>query len=131
MSQHYIHQMALCVHNHADVLPNDTSVELPSYACLLGNILESSRVALSQPDCSFELVSSPMKFFWKCIIFCLFSFFRLLFYESAGYFFFDLSKLKSSFRHYWCNYYSNLICTLACLYSYQFYEMISYLNTTV
>ncbi|KAL6193597.1 hypothetical protein ACLB2K_034681 [Fragaria x ananassa] len=55
LSQHYIHQMALCVHNHADVLPNDTSVELPSYACLLGNILESSGVALSQPDRSFEL----------------------------------------------------------------------------
>ncbi|KAK9934026.1 hypothetical protein M0R45_021191 [Rubus argutus] len=55
LNQHYIHQMALCVHNHADVLPNDTSVELPSYACLLGNILESSGVALSQPDCSFEM----------------------------------------------------------------------------
>ncbi|XP_050375233.1 E3 ubiquitin-protein ligase UPL6 [Argentina anserina] len=55
LSQHYIHQMALCMHNHADVLPNDTSVALPSYACLLGNILESSGVALSQPDCSFEL----------------------------------------------------------------------------
>jgi hypothetical protein len=52
--------MALCVHNHADVLPNDTSVELPSYACLLGNILESSGVALSQPDCSFEMVTAPL-----------------------------------------------------------------------
>ncbi|CAL8991067.1 unnamed protein product [Prunus brigantina] len=55
MSQHYIRQMALCVQNHAHVLPNDTSIELPGYACLLGNILESSGVALSQPGCSFEM----------------------------------------------------------------------------
>lgn len=60
MSQHYIRQMALCVQNHAHVLPNDTSndtsIKLPGYACLLGNILESSGVALSQPGCSFEMV---------------------------------------------------------------------------
>ncbi|KAJ4721951.1 E3 ubiquitin-protein ligase UPL6-like protein [Melia azedarach] len=55
MSQHYIHQMALCVANHANVLPNETSIELPGHACLLGNILETAGVALSQPDCSFEM----------------------------------------------------------------------------
>ncbi|KAH9766335.1 E3 ubiquitin-protein ligase UPL6 [Citrus sinensis] len=54
-SQHYIHQMALCVQNHANVLPHEVSMELPGYACLLGNILETAGVALSQPDCSFEM----------------------------------------------------------------------------
>ncbi|KAJ0092761.1 hypothetical protein Patl1_24814 [Pistacia atlantica] len=55
MSQHYVHQMALCVQNHANVLPNDKSIELPGYACLLGNVFETAGVALSQPDCSFEM----------------------------------------------------------------------------
>uniref|UniRef100_A0A2P2KLS9 HECT-type E3 ubiquitin transferase n=1 Tax=Rhizophora mucronata TaxID=61149 RepID=A0A2P2KLS9_RHIMU len=55
LSQHYIHQMALCVKNHVNVLPNDISAEYPGYACLLGNMLETAGVALSQPDCSFEL----------------------------------------------------------------------------
>ncbi|XP_050130421.1 E3 ubiquitin-protein ligase UPL6-like isoform X9 [Malus sylvestris] len=55
LSQHYINQMSLCVKNHADVLPKDASVELPGYACLIGNILESSGVALSQTDCSFQM----------------------------------------------------------------------------
>ncbi|KAL5782068.1 hypothetical protein ACOSP7_007097 [Xanthoceras sorbifolium] len=57
MSQHYIHQMALCVKDHTNVLPNDISIELPGYACLLGNILETAVVALSQPDCSFQMAT--------------------------------------------------------------------------
>ncbi|XP_023910665.2 E3 ubiquitin-protein ligase UPL6 [Quercus suber] len=55
LSQHYLHQMAFCVQNCANVLPNDISPEYPGYACLLGNILETAGVALSQPNCSFEM----------------------------------------------------------------------------
>ncbi|XAR49722.1 Ubiquitin--protein ligase [Bertholletia excelsa] len=55
LSEHYIHQMALCVQNHANVLPNDISTEFPGYACLLGNLLETAGVAFSQPDCSFDM----------------------------------------------------------------------------
>ncbi|KAJ8766404.1 hypothetical protein K2173_022463 [Erythroxylum novogranatense] len=55
LSEHYIHQMALCVKNHANVLPNDISFEYPGYACLLGNMLETAGVALSLPDCSFGM----------------------------------------------------------------------------
>lgn len=51
-----MHQMVLCVQNRPSVLPVDISNEFPSYACLLGNMLESAGVALSQPDCSFEMV---------------------------------------------------------------------------
>ncbi|XP_057472155.1 LOW QUALITY PROTEIN: E3 ubiquitin-protein ligase UPL6-like [Actinidia eriantha] len=54
LNEHYIHQMALCVQNHAYVLPNDISTEFPSYACLLGNLLETAGVAFSQPDSSFD-----------------------------------------------------------------------------
>ncbi|GKV52758.1 hypothetical protein SLEP1_g59326 [Rubroshorea leprosula] len=55
LSQHYINQMALCVQNHANVLPSDVVPVFPGYACLLGNILETAALALSQPDCSFEM----------------------------------------------------------------------------
>ncbi|XP_010549016.1 PREDICTED: E3 ubiquitin-protein ligase UPL6 [Tarenaya hassleriana] len=55
LSQHYIHQMAFCVQNLANVLPADMSSEFASYACLLGNTLETASVALSQPNCSFEM----------------------------------------------------------------------------
>ncbi|KAJ9154641.1 hypothetical protein P3X46_027959 [Hevea brasiliensis] len=55
LSQHYVHQMALCVQGHANVLPNDVSAKYPGYACLLGNMLETAGVSLSQPDCSFEM----------------------------------------------------------------------------
>ncbi|XP_075654169.1 E3 ubiquitin-protein ligase UPL6 [Castanea sativa] len=55
LSQHYLHQMAFCVQNCANVLPNDISTEHPGYACLLGNILETAGDALSQPNCSFEM----------------------------------------------------------------------------
>ncbi|KDP27971.1 hypothetical protein JCGZ_19051 [Jatropha curcas] len=55
LSQHYIHQMAVCVQGHANVLPDDVSAEYPGYACLLGNMLETAGVSLSLPDCSFEM----------------------------------------------------------------------------
>ncbi|XP_030974239.1 E3 ubiquitin-protein ligase UPL6 [Quercus lobata] len=55
LSQHYLHQMAFCVQNCANLLPNDISAEFPGHACLLGNILETAGVALSQPNCSFEM----------------------------------------------------------------------------
>ncbi|PSR92481.1 E3 ubiquitin-protein like [Actinidia chinensis var. chinensis] len=55
LNEHYIHQMALCVQNHANVLPNDISTEFPSYACLLGNLLETAGVAFSRPDSSFDM----------------------------------------------------------------------------
>lgn len=57
--------MALCVQNHANVLPHEVSMELPGYACLLGNILETAGVALSQPDCSFEMVRNVFIFFFN------------------------------------------------------------------
>ncbi|OVA16717.1 IQ motif [Macleaya cordata] len=53
--EHYIHQMALCVHSHANVLPDDISREFPGYACLLGNMLEIAGIALSRPNCSFDM----------------------------------------------------------------------------
>ncbi|XP_043725409.1 E3 ubiquitin-protein ligase UPL6-like isoform X2 [Telopea speciosissima] len=55
MSKHYIHQMALCVHGHVNILPDDLSQEFPGYACLLGNILETAVVALSQLNSSFDM----------------------------------------------------------------------------
>ncbi|KAL6978059.1 E3 ubiquitin-protein ligase upl6, partial [Sarracenia purpurea var. burkii] len=55
LNEHYIHQMALCVQNHPNVLPDDMSTEFPSYACLLGNILETAGVSFSQSDCSFDM----------------------------------------------------------------------------
>ncbi|RVW26481.1 E3 ubiquitin-protein ligase UPL6 [Vitis vinifera] len=55
LSEHYIHQMALCVQNHTNVLPDDISADFPGYACLLGNILETASVFFSQPDCSLDM----------------------------------------------------------------------------
>ncbi|TKY72456.1 E3 ubiquitin-protein ligase UPL6 [Spatholobus suberectus] len=55
LSQHYIHQMATCVPNLINYLPKDMSDEFPTYACLLGNILETGGIALSRPDCSFDM----------------------------------------------------------------------------
>ncbi|KAJ7980436.1 E3 ubiquitin-protein ligase UPL6 [Quillaja saponaria] len=55
MSQHHIHQMATFLQNQTNVLPGDISTEFPSYACLLGNILETAGLALSQPDCSLDM----------------------------------------------------------------------------
>ncbi|KAL8161899.1 hypothetical protein V2J09_013388 [Rumex salicifolius] len=55
LNTHYIHQMALCVRNHTNALPSDTSAEFPGYACLLGNILEANSFALSQTVVLFDL----------------------------------------------------------------------------
>jgi ubiquitin-protein ligase E3 C len=55
MMQHYIHQMALFAKNKAKILPGDVSSELPGYACLVGNVLETARVAFARPGCSFEM----------------------------------------------------------------------------
>lgn len=55
LSKHYVHQITMCVRTHTNVLVNDVSPEYPSYACLLGNILEAASVALSDADCSFDM----------------------------------------------------------------------------
>lgn len=55
--QHYMNQMALCMKTYTGILPKDLSPDLPGYACLLGNTLETAAVALAQSDCSFEMVS--------------------------------------------------------------------------
>ena len=48
--------MSLRLHIHTNILPEDVSAEYPSFACLLGNILESAALALSEADNSFEMV---------------------------------------------------------------------------
>ncbi|XP_057756826.1 E3 ubiquitin-protein ligase UPL6-like isoform X5 [Arachis stenosperma] len=55
LNQHYVHQMATLVPDLINFLPKDISDEIPTYACLLGNILETAGIALSQPDCSFDM----------------------------------------------------------------------------
>ncbi|KAK4770469.1 hypothetical protein SAY87_031001 [Trapa incisa] len=55
--KHYVNQMALCMKSYTGILPKDVSPELPGYACLLGNTLETAAVALAQADCSFEMAS--------------------------------------------------------------------------
>ncbi|KAJ6429584.1 hypothetical protein OIU84_021061 [Salix udensis] len=55
LSQHHINQMAHCMRNNTYVLPKDLSVEYPGYACLLGNMLETTGAVLSRADCSFEM----------------------------------------------------------------------------
>ncbi|CAN6991148.1 unnamed protein product [Brassica rapa subsp. trilocularis] len=55
LSQHYVHQMALCIQKDTHVLPIDTNTEFPGYACLLGNTLEIANVVLSQPECSLDM----------------------------------------------------------------------------
>ncbi|XP_051127667.1 E3 ubiquitin-protein ligase UPL6 isoform X2 [Andrographis paniculata] len=49
LSQHYVHQMALCVKDHINVLPAHKSSDFPSYACLLANLLEVAGAAICQP----------------------------------------------------------------------------------
>ncbi|KAL3812242.1 hypothetical protein ACJIZ3_013510 [Penstemon smallii] len=49
LSQHYVHQMALCVKDQTYVLPADVSSDFPSYACLLGNLLEAAVITVAQP----------------------------------------------------------------------------------
>ncbi|CAL0334474.1 unnamed protein product [Lupinus luteus] len=55
LSELYLHQMAMFVPNLISFLPKDVSDEFPTYACLLGNILETAGIALSHPDCSFDM----------------------------------------------------------------------------
>ncbi|XP_019096388.1 PREDICTED: E3 ubiquitin-protein ligase UPL6-like [Camelina sativa] len=55
LSQHYIHQMAFCIQKGTCVLPSETSLEFPGYACLLGNTLDTANVVLSLPECSLDL----------------------------------------------------------------------------
>uniref|UniRef100_A0A7N0UEM1 HECT-type E3 ubiquitin transferase n=1 Tax=Kalanchoe fedtschenkoi TaxID=63787 RepID=A0A7N0UEM1_KALFE len=47
LSHHYIHLMTLYIQNHVDAMPVDIAPDLPSFACLLGNILEIAPAALS------------------------------------------------------------------------------------
>lgn len=54
LCKHYVRQMSLYVRSHTNILPKDVSAEYPSYACLLGNILEAAAVVLSA-DSSFEM----------------------------------------------------------------------------
>lgn len=54
INQHYVHQLALCMRSNTNVLPDDLSTEFPGYACLLGNTLEATHVALSQSRISFD-----------------------------------------------------------------------------
>lgn len=56
LCKHYLHQMSLHVRSHTNILPKDVSAEYPSYACLLGNVLEAAALALSEASCSFEMV---------------------------------------------------------------------------
>ncbi|KAL3626638.1 E3 ubiquitin-protein ligase upl6 [Castilleja foliolosa] len=49
LCQHYVHQMALHGKDHKNILPADLSSDFPSYACLLGNLLEATGVAVIQP----------------------------------------------------------------------------------
>ncbi|GFQ02234.1 E3 ubiquitin-protein ligase upl6 [Phtheirospermum japonicum] len=49
LCQHYVHQMALHGKDHKNILPADLSSDFPSYACLLGNLLEAAGVTVTQP----------------------------------------------------------------------------------
>ncbi|KAK9075671.1 hypothetical protein SSX86_003997 [Deinandra increscens subsp. villosa] len=53
--QPYLHNMATCTRSYENVLPVDLSVEFPSYACLLGNLLEVVGVALARPACPYDM----------------------------------------------------------------------------
>ncbi|KAE9599205.1 putative aminoacyltransferase, E1 ubiquitin-activating enzyme [Lupinus albus] len=55
LSELYFHQMAMFVPNLISFLPKDVSDEFPTYACLLGNILQTAGIALSHPVCSFDM----------------------------------------------------------------------------
>ncbi|KAG4401279.1 hypothetical protein GLYMA_07G235800v4 [Glycine max] len=55
LNQCYIHQMAMFGQNLINLLPKDISTEFPSHACMLGNVLETAGIALSHPNCSFDM----------------------------------------------------------------------------
>lgn len=56
LSKYYIHQMASCLNSQTNVLPGNISLELPGYACLLGNLLEASGIILSAVNCDSDVV---------------------------------------------------------------------------
>ena len=49
----YIQQIATVLPS-LNLLPADTTPQLPSHACLLGNVLEIARFALSSPNCTLQ-----------------------------------------------------------------------------
>ncbi|KAL9240764.1 hypothetical protein vseg_014947 [Gypsophila vaccaria] len=55
LGEHYVHQMSLHIQSHNNILPKDVSAEYPSYACLLGNMLEAAAGGLSDVASSFEM----------------------------------------------------------------------------
>lgn len=50
--------------DHTNVLPNDVSSDFPSYACLLGNLLEAAGVAIAQHE-SFAWVKELSNALWN------------------------------------------------------------------
>lgn len=70
--KHYVHQMSLFVRSQTKSLPKDVSAEYPSYACLLGNILEASALVLSEADSSFEMVLMLKFYLDSCVFHTLF-----------------------------------------------------------
>ncbi|EFJ20124.1 hypothetical protein SELMODRAFT_443962 [Selaginella moellendorffii] len=52
-----VHQTAINKLDLRSSLPSDVSPEFPSFVCLLGNLLESSRLAMQQPNTMIQLVT--------------------------------------------------------------------------
>lgn len=50
LSQHYLHQIALCIKDQVNFLPKDIPSDFPCHASLLGNLLEAAGVAFAQPE---------------------------------------------------------------------------------
>lgn len=73
LSQHYVHQMALCAKDHSNVLPADISHDFPSYACLLGNLLEAAGVSVAQPGSLTWVKESSFFIFWTIFSFHLYT----------------------------------------------------------
>ena len=57
----YIQQIATVLPS-LNLLPADTTPQLPSHACLLGNVLEIARFALSSPNCTLQILQV---IFWR------------------------------------------------------------------
>lgn len=51
---YYIQQIATVLPSLRALLPPDTSSQLPSHACMLGNVLEVAGFALSRPNCTLQ-----------------------------------------------------------------------------
>lgn len=52
----YVQQIENVLPSLRTLLPPDTSSQLPSHACMLGNVLEVAGFALSRPDCTLQTV---------------------------------------------------------------------------